>query len=89
MDKHIYRLNEVGSSGVLEIYVCGTNDVDPYCSTKTIGCQFLKGDVQVDFDFEEQDLESIIKYLADAKEYIDRFNTNARNSVKNNEKENN
>lgn len=89
MDKHIYRLNEVSDSGVLEIYVCGTNDVEPYCKTKTVGFVFLKGDVQVDFDFEEQDLESIIKYLIDAKEYIDRFNTNARNSGKNNEKENN
>lgn len=82
MEKQIYRLDEVGGKGVLEIYVCGSNDVEPYCEIKTVGCVFLKGDEQVDFDIESEDLGSLIKYLSDAKEYIEGFNKETRKSAK-------
>lgn len=82
MQKQIYRLNEVGGSGVLEIEVVGTNDVEPYCITRTVACTFLKGDDQIDFDIDEQDLASLINYLSNVKEYIDGFNIEAKKSAK-------
>lgn len=81
MEKQIYRLNEIGGSGVLEIEVVGTNDVEPYCNTKTIACTFLKADVQIDFDIDEQDLASLINYLSNVKTYIDDFNIESRKSA--------
>jgi len=78
MDKQIYRLSEVEDTGEFEFFVCGTNDVEPYIPLKTIGAVFLKDGDQVNFDFDEQDIDSLIKYLSDAKEYIEKYNLESR-----------
>lgn len=78
MDKQIYRLSEIQGNGQLEFYVCTTNDVEPYVKLKTIGAVFLRGEVQADFDFDEEDIDNLIKYLSDSKQYIEEYNKKAR-----------
>jgi hypothetical protein len=74
MDNQIYRIT-MSDKKSLEIYICDTNEVEPYKKTKEIGVVLLGKDLQIDGQLNSDELSSLIKYLEDCKEYIDEYNS--------------
>jgi len=73
MENQIYRINM--ENGVdFEFYVCGTNELNPYKETREMAAQLIIGEKQLDASLELNELDSLIKYLTDCKEYIIKFN---------------
>lgn len=73
MENQIYRIN-MESNVDLEIYVCGTNELKPYKETREIAFQLIIKDKQLDAGLEINELNSLIKYLTDCRDYIVDFN---------------
>lgn len=73
MNNQIYRIR-MSDNKSLEIYICDTNEVEPYKKTKEIGVVLLGKDLQIDGQLNSEELSSLIKYLEDCKEYIDEYN---------------
>lgn len=74
MDNQIYRI-KMSDNKSLEIYICNTNEVEPYKKTKEIGIIILEKDSQIDGQLNTNELSSLIKYLESCKEYIDEYNS--------------
>ena len=73
MENQIYRINM--ENGVdLEFYVCGTNELNPYKETREMAVQLIIGEKQLDASLEVNELESLIKYLTECKDYIIKYN---------------
>lgn len=77
MENHIYRIS-LSDSHDLEFYICGTNEIEPYRETREIGIYVLKGEMQLDAGLNESEIESLIKYLEDARRYINNFNRESK-----------
>ena len=74
MENQIYRINMLSKSN-LEIYVCSTNELNPYRKTKELGFQLIMGEKQLAACLDKDEIASFIKYLTDCKSYIDDFNS--------------
>lgn len=76
MENQIYRLNFDGceTTDLIEFYVCKTNDVTPYKETRELGIVVITDSTQYDLSLEVEEIDSLIKYLTEAKEYIKNFN---------------
>ena len=74
MENQIYRI-KMSDNKSLEIYICDTNEVEPYKKIKDIGIVLLGKDTQFDGSLNSEELSSLIKYLEDCKEYIDEYNS--------------
>jgi len=73
MENQIYRVN-MENKVDLEFYVCGTNELEPYKEIREMAIQLIIGEKQLDASLELNELDSLIKYLTDCKEYIEAFN---------------
>jgi hypothetical protein len=73
MDNQIYRIS-LTDGAVVEFYVCGTNELEPYRAIKELGIVVLKGDTQLDGELNLSELDSLIKYLEDCRDHIKDFN---------------
>lgn len=73
MENQIYRIN-LENAVDLEIFVIGTNELNPYKSTREMAVQIIIGEKQLDGSLDLNELDSLIKYLNDCKEYIVKYN---------------
>lgn len=73
MENQIYRIN-LEKLVDLEIFVIGTNEVNPYKSTREMAVQIIIGEKQLDGSLDLNELNSLIKYLKECKEYIVEYN---------------
>jgi hypothetical protein len=73
MENQIYRIN-LENAVDLEIFVIGTNELNPYKSTREMAVQIIVGEKQLDGSLDLNELDSLIKYLNDCKEYIIKYN---------------
>lgn len=73
MENQIYRIN-LENAVDLEIFVIGTNELNPYKSIREMAVQIIVGEKQLDGSLDLNELDSLIKYLNDCKEYIVKYN---------------
>ena len=73
MENQIYRIN-LENAVDLEIFVIRTNELNPYKSIREMAVQIIVGDKQLDGSLDLNELDSLIKYLNDCKEYIVKYN---------------
>ena len=62
----------------IEFYTATTNDLNPYREVKELGVVVLHGEKQLDFDFNEMEIDELIEYLQRAREYVSEFNINSK-----------
>lgn len=77
MENQIYRIDGSPKSEV-EFFICSTNELDPHRNIKELGLVVLKEGLQIDVSFDAEQLKSLIKYLNEAKVYIDDFNSQSK-----------
>jgi len=77
MENQIYRLKD-GNGYDLEFWIVPTNDLDPYKEIRELGISVTNKGFQLDFDANENELKSLIKYLEESLEYIEYFNKKSR-----------
>jgi len=77
MENQIYRLKDGNDSG-LEFWIVPTNDLEPYNEIRELGISVTNKGLQLDFDVNEDELKSLIKYLEESLEYIEYFNKKSR-----------
>jgi len=73
MENQIYRIN-LENSVDLEIFVIGSNELNPYRPIREMAVQIIIGEKQLDGGLDLNELDSLIKYLNDCKEYIVKYN---------------
>lgn len=73
MENQIYRIN-LENAVDLEIFVIGTNELNPYKSIREMAVQIIVGKKQLDGSLDLNELDSLIKYLNECKEYIVKYN---------------
>lgn len=73
MENQIYRIS-LESNADLEIFVVGSNELNPYKSIREMAVQVIVGEEQLDGSLNLEELDSLIKYLNDCKEYIVKYN---------------
>jgi len=73
MENQIYRI-AMSSEKKIELFICDTNELEPYKKIKEIGIVVLGVGTQFDGSLSSDGIESLIKYLEDCKEYIDEYN---------------
>ena len=77
MENQIYRLKD-GNASDLEFWIVHTNDLEPYKEIRELGISVTNKGFQLDFDVDENELKSLIKYLEESLEYIEYFNKKSR-----------
>jgi len=77
MENQIYRLKD-GNRYDLEFWIVHTNDLEPYKEIRELGISVTNKGFQLDFDVDENELKSLIKYLEESLEYIEYFNKKSR-----------
>lgn len=80
MDNQIYRIR-MSTDKSLEIYICDTNELEPYRKVKEIGVVFIGKDLQIHGQLDLENLSSLINYLQNCKEYIDEYNETSNNKA--------
>ena len=73
MENHIYRIDATDKY-IIEIYVCDTNETEPFRPIKEMALTVLKENLQIDASLNDAELESLIQYLKDCQQYIKEFN---------------
>jgi len=73
MINQIYRI-ELTDNCKLDISIYDTNTLNPVKDIKELGVCIFGGDLQLDGSIDDDQLESLIKFLTDCKTYIDNFN---------------
>lgn len=73
MENQIYRI-DLTDNKTAEFYICRTNETQPYKEIREIGLVILGNHIQLDGCLNESELESLIKYLEDCKDYITKYN---------------
>jgi len=73
MKNQIYRI-DLEPSHKLEFYVLSTNEINPHRETKEMGIVVLEKNVQLDGSLELDELDSLIEYLENCRDYIKEFN---------------
>ena len=79
MENQIYRL-QLTDKSKLEFYVCSTNEINPYRNIKELGVCVLGKVIQLDGDLDLIELDSLISYLKDCRDYIKEYNENSKPS---------
>ena len=77
MENNIYRLKLTDKSS-LEFYVSSTNEINPTRYIKELGVCVLGNSFQLDGDLDLTQLNSLISYLEDCRDYIKEFNENSK-----------
>lgn len=77
MENQIYRIG-LNNKAFAELYVCHTNELEPYRSTRELALTVIDGDTQLDASFAPEEIDSLIKYLQDCKTYIEDFNSKSK-----------
>ena len=77
MENQIYRLKD-GNDSNLEFWIVRTNDLEPYNEIRELGISVTNKGLQLDFDVNENELKSLIKYLEESLDYIKYFNKESR-----------
>lgn len=86
MENVIYQINDTNQAlaenrNTMEFYCCQTNALNPDYEIRELGIVITdKKGMQLDFTFEQRDLNSLIKYLTDLKNYCEDFNEKSKNS---------
>ena len=73
MENQIYRLKLSGGN-VLELSVFDTNEVEPFRKVKEIGVSISGKGMQIDACIDINELNSLIRYLDNCREYIEDYN---------------
>lgn len=86
MENIIYQISDTYSvsaenTNTLKFYCQQTNECNPDYEIRQLGAVLTddKG-VQIDFSFDQRDLNSLIKYLTDLRDYSEQFNEKSKNS---------
>ena len=69
MENQIYKI-EMSNNSKLEFYVSNTNEINPLRDIKEMGVIVFNENNQIDGGIDENELNSLIKYLINCKEYI-------------------
>ena len=77
MENQIYRA-QLTNGGKLELYVCTMNEINPYRNIKELGVSVLGKVIQLDGNLGLNELDSLISYLQDCREYIKEYNENSK-----------
>jgi len=77
MENTIFRKRGSDDSEI-EFYTVSTNELNPYREVKELGIVILHGKTQLDFDFNEMEIEELIEYLQGVKKYVSQFNLNSK-----------
>jgi hypothetical protein len=80
MDNQYFRVKMYGAKEEtnVEFYVCDTNELEPMRDIKEIGLVMVLDKDQFDGALNEKQLDSLIKYLTDCRQYINEFNANSK-----------
>ena len=73
MQNQLYSIS-MGDRKTLEIYICDTNELNPYRKTKEIGVVLLGKEMQFDGQLDFGEITSLITYLKKSKAYIKKYN---------------
>ena len=79
MENQIYRV-QLTDESKLEFYVCSTNELNPHRDIKELGVCVLGKVIQLDGDLDLIELDSLISYLKDCRDYIKEYNENSKPS---------
>jgi hypothetical protein len=79
MENQIYRV-QLTAENKLEFFVCSTNELNPHRNIKELGVCVLGKGIQLDGDLDLSELDSLISYLQDCREYIKEYNENSKPS---------
>lgn len=78
MKNQVYRLSN-GSGIHLDIWIVDTNEINPVKDIKEIAITIYDNkDLQIDFDLDEDDIKSLMNYLENSLEYIEKFNKESK-----------
>ncbi len=84
MVSNIYRIHDTDSAtaetrNTIEFYCAQTNECNPYRKIRELGVVIYdnKG-LQIDFCFQPDELEYLIKYLNDLNDHVKEFNLNSK-----------
>jgi len=77
MENQIYRV-ELTDESKLEFYVCSTNELNPHRTIKELSVCVLGKVIQLDGGLDLMELNSLISYLQDCREYIQEYNDNSK-----------
>lgn len=77
MENQIYRVG-LTDKAFAEIYVCHTNELNPYKEIRELAMVVINGETQLDASFAIEEIDSLIKYLEDCKSYIKDFNSKSK-----------
>lgn len=77
MNNQIYRIR-MSDDKTLEFYICDTNEVEPYKETKEMSIVLIGKNMQIDATINQEELASLIKYLKDCGDYIDKHNAGTK-----------
>lgn len=84
MENIVYQIFDTDSALAkdvhkLEFYCCRTNEVNPDRDVRELGiCVTNKGDMQIDFSLNQEELKSLVKHLGQLLEYVEEFNSNSK-----------
>jgi len=77
MENQIYRVG-LTDKAFAELYVCHTNEIEPYRPIRELALVVIDGEKQFDASFAEEEIDSLIRYLEDCKTYIKVFNSKSK-----------
>lgn len=78
MENQIYRV-ELSPDSKVEFYVGHTNEVEPYKPILDLGIVvFDKNNLQLDASLDLNQLDSLVKYITECRDYISKFNHQAK-----------
>lgn len=80
MENQIYRI-EMTDGHKLEFFVAETNELEPYREIKELGVCVLKDNFQLDGELDDSQIDSLMKFLTEAKEHIKNFNLNSQPEI--------
>lgn len=73
MENQIYRVN-LEKNINLEMFIVDANEIRTYKDIKEMAVQVIVENKQLDGSLDLNELDSLIKYLNDCREYIVKFN---------------
>jgi len=78
MERQKYEVRGTDNK-TIEFFCCQTNDLNPTRDIRELGIVvFDKDGLQIDFDFDEKEFDSLIDYLDRLRDYCREFNKNSK-----------
>ena len=77
MENIIYQKNfsqKVSDKSKIDIYIGGTNYITSSKEIKSLFLTVISNDIQLDTEFEINEIDSLIKFLQECREYIKEYN---------------